>query len=68
VTLRIPPLILLPPEEHFLRRADGAIAHPLRIIPGEDDLNGGKESLVKHLLLVGQQLPDPITNRDTTAF
>lgn len=37
---RIVLFVLLPLEEHLLRRADGPVLQPLGVVAGEDDLDG----------------------------
>ena len=65
---RVVVLVLFPLEEHLLLRADCSVTHPLRIIPGKHDLDSGEEPFVEHLLLVGKQLPDAVTDGHITVL
>jgi hypothetical protein len=57
-------LAFLPLEEVHLGSPDRAILETLGIVPGQDQLHGGEEPLVKLGLLIRKTLTDTITDRD----
>jgi hypothetical protein len=56
-------LVLLPLQEILLRCADGAVAQPLGIVAGEDELHRAEEPLVELGLLVGE-VADAVADGD----
>ena len=60
--------VLLPLQEIFLLRADGAVLQPLGVVAGEDELHGAEEPLVELRLLVGEALPDAVADGDAAVL
>ena len=56
-------LVLLPLQEVFLRRADGAVLQPLGVVAGEDELHRAEEPGVELRLLVREVLADAVADR-----
>ena len=55
-------LVLLPRQEILLRRADGAVAQPLGVVAGKDELHSAEEPFVELGSLVGDALADAVAN------
>ena len=61
-------LVLLPPQEILLRRADRAVLQALGIVAGEDELHGAEEPRVELGLLVGKALADAVADGDAAVL
>jgi len=58
----------LPLHEMLLFCRDGAVAQPLRVVAGEQELDAAEEVLVENLLLVGDQLAHAVGDLDRAAL
>jgi len=57
-----------PLDEKLFRRADGAVAQPLGVAAGEQELHRAEKPLVEDLLLVGLELAHPVGHLHRTAL